>query len=150
MFRKCDNLDERQLLQRGNVFQHTCLLLFVLILFNGFLKSEGIVWAEGIYESLIMLWAAFTLCFCEFIIREITPLGSGMKAFYIVMGIAGAFMIVTALAEHFYKAEPLASAGMLTTLGGVLVEGSFMTLILLVFAGKSLYNHLKVRRGDED
>ena len=42
-----NNLDERQLLQRGNVFQHTLILLVVLLIANAFLKEEGIVWAEG-------------------------------------------------------------------------------------------------------
>ena len=46
-----NNLDERQLLQRGNVFQHTLILLVVLLIANAFLKEEGIVWAEGMWKT---------------------------------------------------------------------------------------------------
>ena len=52
-----NNLDERQLLQRGNVFQHTLILLVVLLIANAFLKEEGIVWAEGMWENILIVWA---------------------------------------------------------------------------------------------
>lgn len=149
MFRKGRNLDERQLLERGNVFQHVCILLFVLLLANGFLRENGITWATGMYEEMLILWAGLSLAFIEFIIREITPMGNAMKAFYVIMGISGALLAGMALAHHFYRGEALVAHKALTVLGGSMVEGCMMFLILLAFLCKSIYNHWQVRR-DED
>lgn len=150
MKRNCKNLDERQLLERGNVFQHVCVLLFVLLMANGFLKSEGITWAEGMYENLLILWAGMALAFSEFIIREITPMGSGMKVFYVLLGICGAFLAGMSLVHHFAQGDAWVEHAVLTDVGSCLIEGCFMLLILLVFLCKSIYNCRRAKQGDEE
>ena len=71
---KCNSqLDERQLLQRGNVFQHGLILFFALLLTNAFLKEEEIVWAAGMWENILIVWAVIALCLGEFAVREIYP-----------------------------------------------------------------------------
>lgn len=150
MFRKCRNLDERQLLERGNVFQHVCILLFVLLLANGLLRADGITWAAGMYEEMLILWAGLSLAFIEFIIREITPIGNAMKLFYVIIGIGGAFLGGMALVHHFYYGDSLVERGALTVLGGSLIEGGMMFVILLVFLCKSIYNHLQARKDSEE
>ena len=52
-----DGLDERQLLLRGNVYKHSLIVLMALLLTDGFLKGEGIVWAEGMWGNILILWA---------------------------------------------------------------------------------------------
>ncbi len=150
MIRNCKNLDERQLLQRGNVFQHTMLLLFILLLAEGFLREEGVILAEGMCSNLLILWVSFTLCFCEFIIREISPLGSAMSVFYTFLGIAGAFMSGRSLFCVLTGDELFAVGITLTHCGTFILEGGMMLLIFLVFLGKKCYNHVQEKKGDED
>lgn len=150
MIRNCKNLDERQLLQRGNVFQHTMILLFILLLADGFLREEGIVFAEGMCPNLLILWVSFTLCFCEFIVREISPLGSAMSVFYTFLGIAGAFMAGRSLFCVLTGDELFAVGVTLTHCGAFILEGGMMLLIFLVFLGKKCYNHWRDARGGEE
>lgn len=150
MWRKCKNLDERQLWIRGNVFQHTLILLFVLLMIDGFLKEEGFILAQGMWGNMLLLWIAFTLCFCEFIIREINPMGQGMSIFYITLGAAGAFMLVSSLLAIFTRREPFAVGITLTRCGAAIFAGGMMIFIFLVFLGKKCYNHWKESRGGEE
>ena len=60
MKRKCwmgceQDMDERQQLLRGNMFQHMVALLFVLLMVNGLAKSAGISWAEGMWENILII-----------------------------------------------------------------------------------------------
>lgn len=150
MRRYCKNLDERQLLQRGNVFQHTMILLFILLLADGFLREEGVILAEGMWQNLLILWISFTLCFCEFIIREITPMGNAMGVFYTMIGAVGAFLLGHSLFHVFTGNEAFAVGSTLTHCGASIFEGGMMVLIFLVFLGKKWYNHVKAAKGDED
>ena len=61
LFRCRNDLDERQLLQRGDVLQHGIILFIVLLLANAFLKEGGIVLAEGRWENLLIIWSVITL-----------------------------------------------------------------------------------------
>lgn len=142
MLRKCKNLDERQLWIRGNVFQHTLILLFVLLMITGVLKEEGIVLAEGMGESILLLWLSFTLCFCEFILRGISPLGTAMPVLYTILGIAGAFLAGRSLFCVLTGDELFAVGITLTRCGTFILEGGMMVLIFLVFLGKRLFNCL--------
>lgn len=141
MIRNSKNLDERQLLQRGNVFQHTMLLLFILLMADGFLREEGVVLAEGMWQNILILWVSFTLCFCEFIIREINPMGKTMSVFYTFLGIAGAFLAGLSLFYVLTSRKPFAVGATLTHCGAAIFEGGMMVLIFLVFLGKKCYNH---------
>lgn len=150
MIRNYKNLDERQLLQRGNVFQHTMVLLFVLLLADGFLREEGVILAEGMWQNILILWVSFTLCFCEFIIREINPMGKTMSAFYTFLGIAGAFLAGFSLFCVLTSREPFAVDATLTHCGAAIFEGGMMLLIFLVFLGKKCYNHWRDAHNVED
>ena len=145
---KCKKeLDERQLLQRGNVFQHGILLFFVLVLANAFLKEEGVVWAEGMHENLLIAWAVIALCLGEFAIRDIYPMGGGMSVLYIVEGAAGLLLCGLCTFHGVTGREPLLAGHTLTRNGAQLIQGAIMVALLLVFVGKKLYNY---KRGDED
>ena len=127
-----NNLDERQLLQRGNVFQHTLILLVVLLIANAFLKEEGIVWAEGMWENILIVWAAISLCFCEFIFLEIYPMGKGQTAFYAVLGIAGMAILGMSFFHLAAGTESLTDGYMLTSQGGMVLEAVFLIVIFLM------------------
>ena len=74
--RKRTELDERQLWQRGNVFKHA--FVFLLGAPGGRrrpAKPFGITWAEGPWEAVLLIWASVALCWWEFILRDISPMG---------------------------------------------------------------------------
>ena len=143
-----NNLDERQLLQRGNVFQHTLILLVVLLIANAFLKEEGIVWAEGMWENILIVWGAISLCCCEFIFLEIYPMGKGQTAFYAVLGIAGMAILGMSFFHLAAGTESLTDGYMLTSQGGMVLEAVFLIVIFLVSVFQKLYH--RKRREDED
>lgn len=147
----CRNeLDERQLLQRGDVFQHGILLFFALLMVNAFLKEEGIVWAEGMWENLLIIWAVIALCLGEYAIKEIYPIGGGMTVIYVLEGACGAFLFIMGVVEVSMGWEPLAlEGGTLSRTGAQIIQGFLMVLLLLVFCGKKVYNHRKGAQEDE-
>lgn len=149
MIRRCKNdLDERQLLQRGDVYKHGIILFFVLLLVNAFLKEQGITWAEGMWENILIIWAVIALCLGEFAIKDIYPMGGGMAVMYIVEGVCGAFLLVMGLIEVAMGWEsPLIDAYTLSRTSCQMIEGACMAAVLLVFCGKKLYNR---KRRDED
>lgn len=147
MFRKCrSDLDERQLLQRGNVFQHGLILFFALVMVNALLKEEGITWAEGMWENMLILWAVIGLCLGEFAVKEIYPIGGGMNVIYILEGLCGAFLLAMGIAEGV-MGDALVTGHALTRTGAQIIQGAVMVALLLVFCGKKLYNR---KRRDED
>lgn len=147
----CRNeLDERQLLQRGDVFQHGIILFFALLMVNAFLKEEGIVWAEGMWENLLIIWAVIVLCLGEYAIKEIYPIGGGMTVTYVLEGACGAFLFIMGVMEVSMGWEPLAlEGGALSRTGAQIIQGFLMVLLLLVFCGKKVYNHRKGAQEDE-
>ncbi|NBI17666.1 hypothetical protein D1841_08765 [Neglecta sp. X4] len=150
LFRCRNDLDERQLLQRGDVFQHGIILFFVLLLANAFLKEGGIVWAEGMWENLLIIWSVITLCMCEYAVKEIYPMGGGMTVIYVLEGACGAFLFIMGVVEVSMGWEPLAlEGGALSRTGAQIVQGFLMVLLLLVFCGKKVYNHRKETQDNE-
>ncbi len=150
LFRCRNDLDERQLLQRGDVFQHGIILFFVLLLANAFLKEGGIVWAEGMWENLLIIWSVITLCMCEYAVKEIYPMGGGMTVIYVLEGACGAFLFIMGVVEVSMGWEPLAlEGGALSRTGAQIVQGFLMVLPLLVFCGKKVYNHRKETQDNE-
>lgn len=137
-------------MQRGNVFQHVFILLMVELGIEAFFREESFVWAEGMWQPMLLVWTALTLCFCEFIIREITPMGNVMGAFYTVMGIAGIFIMAVCGSRILMGEEAFVSGYTLTRCGSEMIESGLMILIFLVFLGKKAYNHWRGEREDEE
>ncbi|NBK78947.1 hypothetical protein D5272_10215 [bacterium D16-76] len=144
-----NDLDERQLLQRGDVFQHGIILFFVLLLVNAFLKEGGITWAEGMWENLLIIWAVIALCLGEYAIKEIYPIGGGMTVIYVMEGLCGAFLLVVGIVEAAMGEPFFTGPHTLGRTGCQIIEGALMVLLLLVFCGKKVYNHRKESQDDE-
>lgn len=123
-------LDERQLLLRGNVFKHTTVLLFALILINAMLKEYGITWAEGRNENLMIFWAGATLGLCEFSLRGVNPASRRNNILYGFFGICGGGLLILGLLD-LADGHPLVANGMLTTLACSLLLGACYLLIWL-------------------
>ena len=95
--RKRTELDERQLWQRGNVFKHAFVFLLGALAAEGACKAFGITWAEGPWEAVLLIWASVALCWWEFILRDISPMGRSQKTFFFAMGLCGLCIVVMEL-----------------------------------------------------
>lgn len=137
--RTCE-LDERQLLLRGNVFQHMVILMLSLLLINGFLKEEGITWAPGMWENMLILWAGIGLGLTEYILRGITPAGARQSTLYIFEGICGGVLLALSLTHILGEGRPLAADNALTEEGAHLIFALVMVGIFLTSAVKWLHD----------
>ena len=142
-----DGLDERQLLLRGNVYKHSLIVMMSLLLIDGFLREEGIVWAEGMWGNILIFWASMGLAMVEFILRDILPRSRRQNSFYIILGICGLMLAVLGGTHIFIDHEPLIENGALNTLGAGLIQRAVMLGVCLLFIGKQVYDR---RRRDEE
>lgn len=141
-----DGLDERQLLLRGNVYKHSMIVFMALLLIDGFLKDEGIVWAQGMWGNILILWAGMGVALVEFILRDILPRSPRQNSLYIILGLCGLVLAVLGC-THISDHEPLVEGGALTTLGAGLIQAAVMLTVCLLFIGRQIYER---RRKDED
>lgn len=142
-----DGLDERQLMLRGNVYKHSLIVFMALLLIDGFLKEEGIVWAQGMWGNILIFWAGAGLAMAEFILRDILPRSPRQNSVYIMLGLCGLMLLGLGSFDIFAKHEPLIEGGALTTLGAGLIQAAVMLTVCLLFIGRRIYER---RRGDED
>ena len=142
-----DGLDERQLLLRGNVYKHSLIVFMALLLVDGFLKEEGIVWAQGMWGNILIFWAGMGVAMVEFILRDILPRSRRQNSLYIVLGICGLMLAVLGSIHIFIDHEPLVENGALTTLGAGLIQAAVMLGVCLLFIGRQIYER---RRRDEE
>ncbi len=64
-----NNLDERQLLLRGNVFQHGLILMITLTFVNMFLTDIGFPLVEGIWSSYVIVAITSATLLIEMIVN---------------------------------------------------------------------------------
>lgn len=149
IFKSCSELDERQLLLRGNVFQHVVVLLFGLIFLNAMLKDCGVTWAEGKGENLIIFWAGAALGLCEFILRGLNPAGRRQGVLFGFFGLGGAVLAGLSLSHMLASRHPFFANHMLTGTAVALIQGAAMLAIFFTYLGKTLYDR-RTAAGDED
>ncbi|MCI9193717.1 hypothetical protein [Acutalibacter muris] len=142
-----DGLDERQLLLRGNVYKHSLILMMALLLIDGFLRDEGIVWAQGMWGNILIFWAGMGLALVEFILRDILPRSRRQNSLYIFLGLCGLVLAVLIGTSIFIGHEPLIENGALNTRGAGLIQAAVMLGVCLLFIGKRVYDG---RRRDEE
>ena len=65
------DLDERQLLQRGNTLKHGLITMSFLVLLDAFLKDNGIFIVEGVWSSIWIVVLVSVLCIHENILRNV-------------------------------------------------------------------------------
>ncbi len=136
-----DGLDERQLLLRGNVYKHSLILMMALLLIDGFLRDEGMVWAQGMWGNILIFWAGMGLALVEFILRDILPRSRRQNSLYIFLGLCGLVLAVLIGTSIFIE------NGALNTRGAGLIQAAVMLGVCLLFIGKRVYDG---RRRDEE
>lgn len=135
--KKRTELDERQLWQRGNVFKHAFVFLIAALALEALCKALGVTWAQGLWEAILLIWGSVALCWWEFILRDINPMGRSQKTFFFAMGLCGLCMVVMELASLAAGRGPLLEEGMLTSAGAITLTGCLMASILAVYLAKS-------------
>ena len=147
--KKRTELDERQLWQRGNVFKHAFVFLIAALALEALCKAFGVAWAQGPWEAILLIWGSVALCWWEFILRDINPMGRSQKTFFFAMGLCGLSMVVMELASLAAGRGPLLEEGMLTSAGAITLTGCLMASILAVYLAKS-FREKRRPAGDED
>lgn len=147
--RKRTELDERQLWQRGNVFKHAFVFLLAALAAEGACKSFGVTWAEGPWEAIMIIWASVALCWWEFILRDINPMGRSQKTFFFAIGLCGLCMVGMELASLAAGRGPLLEEGMLTSGGAITLIGCLMASVLAVYLVKT-FRDKRRPAGDEE
>lgn len=64
------DFDERQLKIRGAVYLHTLIVMVLLILVNAFLRMNGLVWADELYQALLLIMVPVTVGSVELICKD--------------------------------------------------------------------------------
>ncbi len=147
--KKRTELDERQLWQRGNVFKHAFVFLIAALALEALCKAFGVAWAQGPWEAILLIWGSVAVCWWEFILRDINPMGRSQKTFFFAMGLCGLCMVVMELASLAAGRGPLLEEGMLTSAGAITLTGCLMASILAVYLAKS-FREKRRPAGDED
>ena len=147
--KKRTELDERQLWQRGNVFKHAFVFLIAALALEALCKALGVTWAQGPWEAILLIWGSVALCWWEFILRDINPMGRSQKTFFFAMGLCGLCMVVMELASLAAGRGPLLEEGTLTSGGAITLTGCLMASILAVYLAKSVREKRRPA-GDED
>lgn len=144
--KKRTELDERQLWQRGNVFKHAFVFLLAALALEALCKAFGITWAEGPWEAILLIWGSVALCWWEFILRDINPMGRSQKTFFFAMGLC---MVVMELVSLAAGRDLLLEEAMLTSAGATTLTGCLMASILGVYLAKS-FREKRRPAGDEE
>ncbi|MCL2686892.1 MAG: hypothetical protein FWE73_11020 [Candidatus Bathyarchaeota archaeon] len=71
MNKEKETFDERQLQMRKNIFKHGFFIAISALLINAFLNDIGIVWANALHQSILILVLLITAVSVEFHIRNV-------------------------------------------------------------------------------
>lgn len=133
---KLNNLDELQLIKRGNIFKHGLYTLAGLLLANALLYSIGVQWAPGKWAELTFLLITVVLCSIEFIYYEIFPMTEKRQKYAIYfLGLFGLGAIVACTLELVQGKTGIIAEGKIVSsalgiLYGLLFFSVFVTFIL--------------------
>ena len=112
-----EKFDERQLQIRGDIFKHGFLTAGALMLLNAFLQSEGIEWANGFQQNILMLLLISTVVSIEFHLRGVYfGKGGRRKAFIAIFGLCSVSLLVLSVI-HGAQGEKFVADYMLTDNG---------------------------------
>jgi len=140
-------LDERQILERGKVFEHGVIAAVVLLVGNATLHSSGIVWASGFAQSIIIMFAIVTIISVEMVIRDVYfGFNQFNKLPVTVIFIVIALILSIFPMRHIFKGDVLFENGTLTSDG----EHIPIAIMALIIAVCMTITFIKNRRKSEN
>ena len=95
----------------------------------------------------MLIWGSVALCWWEFILRDIYPMGRSQKGFFFAMGLCGVCIVVMELASLAAGRGPLLEEGALTSAGATTLIGCLMASILGAHLGKTAWDKRHPPRG---
>jgi len=135
---KTEQFDERQTQIRGNVFFRGLLFAMGLVLINAFLQDNGVIWASGFYQNILVFLATTMFVSIEAILRGVffrhRQTHWPMIGLY---GVGGIVIIVYELVK-FSQGAVLIENGGLSTKGATFVAGLMFAIAAIVGVSKEL------------
>lgn len=135
------NLDELQLLKRGNIFKHCFFTLLILMFVNLSLLKLEIKILSPENTMILFMQVSVTLFCVKMILNDIYPISENrMRTLYAVYGLLGiAFAIITVI-DVFIKGDPIIENQMLSDAGVGLVMAILSLTIVVAYIIKKLNN----------
>lgn len=145
--KKRGNLDELQLLRRGDVFKHGFLSLTGLLLVNALLYSYGIEWTSGKWAELTIILFVIVLCSVEFIYYDIYPLTEKrQKGGIYFLGLFGLISIAACGYDLAVEKVGIIADGKITASALGILYGIMFLSVFFAYKLKTKYN-LKYESG---
>ncbi|MCL2081092.1 MAG: hypothetical protein FWH16_03225 [Oscillospiraceae bacterium] len=135
--------DERQLYIRGQVFFHGFISALLLLLFNAFLHSMGVVWASGFHQNITIMALTSTIASTEAILRG-AYFGKG-KSRWTVIAVFGSLSLMLWILniQHILQGSAVLENGSLTQDGFSLILAALFSLTALLGLLKELMERRK-------
>lgn len=138
---KTKNLDELQLLKRGNIFKHGLFSLSGLLFVNTLLYSWGIEWTSGKWAELTIILFVVMLCSIEFIYYDIYPLTERkQKKLIYFSGLFGLLAIIACMYDFIFENVGIIVNGKITESALGMIYGVLFISIFLAYILKIKYN----------
>lgn len=141
MINKTKNLDELQIIKRGNVFKHGLFIALGLLLINSALYAYGVEWAPDGFAELTIVIVTIVFCSIEFIYHDIYPLKIERQKYVIYLtGIYGIVSIAISVYDLIRSKNGIILNGRITESALSIIYGCLMIAILLAYLIKTNYN----------
>lgn len=149
-FNKNTELDERQLIIRGNIFKHGLFIVASLILINSLLFTHlSFQWASDRWAELTIILFTIVVCCVEFICYDIYPLAKNKMKFAIyLMGLVGIVSIVVCAYELIAENSRVLIDGVLNNNILGIFHGCLFLSIPIAHIAKETHNSKHEMEGD--
>jgi hypothetical protein len=143
-----DEFDERQLKIRGDIFKHGFYTACALMLLNAFLQGEGIGWANGFHQNILMLILASTIVSVEFHLRDVFFGKGGRRITFIaIFGFCSVLLLVLSV-FHGVQGERFVADYRLTDngfhiVGGIMFFANTICALVQLFREKQAERTIK-------
>lgn len=142
--------DERQLVERGNIYQQAFILILCLLAIDTFLQQAGIVWTDDFSRRSIVFVIPFVYCLIRMVWTDSSGYGDCSKINYNILftAIISLFILFTTAGDMSREHISFLSNGQLSSKGAFLIDGVFLLLISITHLIKLIRN--KKADADED
>lgn len=128
------DLDERQLLQRGNTLKHGLITMSFLVLLDAFLKDNGIFIVEGVWSSILIVVLVSVLCIHENILRDVLNIEEKFSNLWVLFfGIGGVILLIWSIIDIASGFVSVMIDGQLTREGVSLVMAICWSSLLFTY-----------------
>jgi hypothetical protein len=149
MMKTKKQLDERQVLIRGEIYWHGLIAATLLLLGNAFLQSAGIVWASGFAQNVTILLAIFAVVSVEMIVRDVYFGQTGSnKAITLLFDLLAAVWAILPI-RYAATGTVFFAAGAFTPEGESLPQFLLLLIIAVSMTVKEVLNRSKNKAGAE-